>query len=565
MSLSSALPRCVAIAGALALLGAPSPATDYHVDAVHGDDASDGLTPATAWRTLSFALGAVPAAPAGGLHRVLVAPGVYGPASGEAFPLRAPGLPADARIELVGAGPALATVDGGGVVAGAVLVVDSELEPGTGVVRASRLTRVSGLRILAGADGVAVGTAAAPADVELADLVVEGGTGRGMLFHSSFDETLLVGGPVDALLERVEVVGFDTGLRLYAGAGLVISTQCVVEARDCVVRGAAGDGVSLFGSGGARVVADGLTVRDCGGAGVAQAFINLGSATLIGKRVLVAGNAGAGIALAGGGTIGGVNRGDLERATVAHNAGGGLVADFAASTTDWQLDSSLLWGNGVDLDVDAPVGLSYCDVRAATQPLGPTSFSADPLFVQPAAGDLRLQDGSPCVDAGSPLLPPDPDGTVADVGALPYDQGAVARYCTGKTSSLGCVPFMASQGFASASAPQPFRVQARDVLPGEAGLLLYGHARANLAFHGGRLCVKAPVIRWLPAKGARATGAPPCPGVLSRDFNARIRSGVDPLLTAGGTVFAQWRQRDPADPAGFGDSLSDGLRFVVQP
>ena len=40
---------------------------------------------------------------------------------------------------------------------------------------------------------------------------------------------------------------------------------------------------------------------------------------------------------------------------------------------------------------------------------------ADPKFVQPQSGDLRLQWDSPCIDAGAGT---DPDGTLADIGAL---------------------------------------------------------------------------------------------------------------------------------------------------
>ncbi len=45
----------------------------------------------------------------------------------------------------------------------------------------------------------------------------------------------------------------------------------------------------------------------------------------------------------------------------------------------------------------------------------------------------------------------------------------------------------------------------------------------------------------------------------------RTRSGADPLRTAGQRVFAQWRTRDPADPAGFGDGFPDAVRFTVCP
>jgi hypothetical protein len=43
----------------------------------------------------------------------------------------------------------------------------------------------------------------------------------------------------------------------------------------------------------------------------------------------------------------------------------------------------------------------------------------DPMFVDPENGDFRLQPGSPCIDMGDPNGPLDPDGTRADLGALP--------------------------------------------------------------------------------------------------------------------------------------------------
>jgi hypothetical protein len=46
----------------------------------------------------------------------------------------------------------------------------------------------------------------------------------------------------------------------------------------------------------------------------------------------------------------------------------------------------------------------------------------DPMFVSPATGDVHLQASSPCIDAGNPNLPQDPDGTVADQGAYYFDQ-----------------------------------------------------------------------------------------------------------------------------------------------
>jgi len=63
---------------------------------------------------------------------------------------------------------------------------------------------------------------------------------------------------------------------------------------------------------------------------------------------------------------------------------------------------------------------------------GTGNISDDPQFVNPTAGDgnaynglnadWSLQSTSPCIDTGDPSSPPDPDGTIADMGALYYHQ-----------------------------------------------------------------------------------------------------------------------------------------------
>ena len=48
-------------------------------------------------------------------------------------------------------------------------------------------------------------------------------------------------------------------------------------------------------------------------------------------------------------------------------------------------------------------------------------MDADPDFWNEAARDFHLQSTSPCIDAGNPASPLDPDGTRADMGAFYYD------------------------------------------------------------------------------------------------------------------------------------------------
>ncbi len=49
----------------------------------------------------------------------------------------------------------------------------------------------------------------------------------------------------------------------------------------------------------------------------------------------------------------------------------------------------------------------------------------DPHFVSRHDFDFRLREDSPCIDAGDPSDPLDPDSTIADIGALYYHQSRV--------------------------------------------------------------------------------------------------------------------------------------------
>jgi len=67
---------------------------------------------------------------------------------------------------------------------------------------------------------------------------------------------------------------------------------------------------------------------------------------------------------------------------------------------------------------------------------GEGNISEDPLFVDPDNGDFHLTVDSPCIDAGDPEAPDDPDGSRADMGAFPYlrrgtMQGIVLDHATG--------------------------------------------------------------------------------------------------------------------------------------
>jgi hypothetical protein len=93
---------------------------------------------------------------------------------------------------------------------------------------------------------------------------------------------------------------------------------------------------------------------------------------------------------------------------IAFNPFGGGVNVFYYDSSEVDWDYNLVFGNG---------GGDYIGIEP-----GPHDIQADPLFVDRFSGDYRLLPNSPCIDAGDPTFPPDPDSTRADIGAYYFDQ-----------------------------------------------------------------------------------------------------------------------------------------------
>lgn len=158
--------------------------------------------------------------------------------------------------------------------------------------------------------------------------------------------------------------------------------------------------------------------------------------------------------------------------------------------------------------------------------------------------------------------------------AGPCTVPAPVTYCTAKTTSHGCLPFMGSTGTASASSGA-FNVNSDNHVEGQIGVYLYSTAKGNLNFHGGKLCVKAPFTRLsslikqtdnINCVGC-AGGGPNC-RMFKRNFNQLIQDPAcpQPLFTIGARINTQVRQRDPTNTiGGFADNLSNGISWVIGP
>jgi len=131
------------------------------------------------------------------------------------------------------------------------------------------------------------------------------------------------------------------------------------------------------------------------------------------------------------GAIGMKNGSDasLINNTIANNIGG-LACVYILSSYPNVLNTIIIHDGLIFTAFSGNPTVNYSCISGGYSGTG--NIDVDPQFVNPTAGDGNAYDGlladwslqetSPCIDAGDPSSPPDPDGTVADMGALYYHQ-----------------------------------------------------------------------------------------------------------------------------------------------
>ncbi len=121
----------------------------------------------------------------------------------------------------------------------------------------------------------------------------------------------------------------------------------------------------------------------------------------------------------------------IEQNTICNNTvdfgdGGGICSNNAS------IVNTILWNNYPD-EIYGQITITYSDIQGGWTGIG--NIDADPLFADPANGDFHLtwanfpipdDTKSPCIDAGDPASPLDPDSTIADMGAFYFDQVATS-------------------------------------------------------------------------------------------------------------------------------------------
>ena len=125
---------------------------------------------------------------------------------------------------------------------------------------------------------------------------------------------------------------------------------------------------------------------------------------------------------------------EIERCTFYGNVAagrGGTLHHASGGTT--RFHNSIIWADTGD-PFSGSLGMidaTYCDIHVPFSGVG--NISTNPLFVDVASKDFSLAIHSPCIDAGDPASPLDPDGTVVDMGAIPSQ----ASFIRGDVNSDG--------------------------------------------------------------------------------------------------------------------------------
>jgi parallel beta-helix repeat protein len=149
---------------------------------------------------------------------------------------------------------------------------------------------------------------------------------------------------------------------------------------------------------------------------------------------------GSAIVIIGGGTTADItnsiisnNYGWTSNACAVYNQGSLTVdySDFYHNTLGGHISGNIPPGFGV-LDTVNYNGDS-CDVYY--------NIFLNPMFVDTVNRDYHLLAGSPCIDAGDPASPKDPDSTITDMGRYYFNQGS--GVAVGPPASLRLPPYRA--------------------------------------------------------------------------------------------------------------------------
>jgi hypothetical protein len=200
----------------------------------------------------------------------------------------------------------------------------------------------------------------------------------------------------------------------------------IITITGCVFARGDDDGIDTLG---ASITVENCIVRDWDNLlEDAKGISALNGAVHIRRSVIV--NSTVGISAKSGGTVPSTTPVlvTMNYCTLAGNQTNVLAnrkSNAVGPNVHYNITNCVLWG-GDPVHSDFEPGntnstnftIVYCDLSEPQ--VGTGNIQADPLFVNLAAADYHLLPFSPCIDAGDPASPNDPDGSRVDMGAYRF-------------------------------------------------------------------------------------------------------------------------------------------------
>jgi hypothetical protein len=116
--------------------------------------------------------------------------------------------------------------------------------------------------------------------------------------------------------------------------------------------------------------------------------------------------------------------------TTTQRTGGGICTLYPGSSITGR-NNIIFYNTSADNSQFAsasgggPSNLTYSCISQDMPGTG--NITTAPMFANVSSGDYHLTAGSPCIDTGDPSSPTDPDGTIADMGALYFNQTGISE------------------------------------------------------------------------------------------------------------------------------------------